>query len=86
MISVLDGVLAKKSSNWLVGDKCTYADLSFVTWSFVIDGTLKQHGIAHRLEQYPNYNKWLQAMADRPCVKESLEAIKKGRADHRMPP
>ncbi|KAI0891635.1 hypothetical protein F4806DRAFT_500815 [Annulohypoxylon nitens] len=28
---VLDGVLAK--STWLVGDKCTYADLTFTMWN-----------------------------------------------------
>ena len=31
VIGVLDGVLAKRE--WLVGDKCTIADLSFLPWN-----------------------------------------------------
>ena len=33
VISVLDGVLAKSPSGWLVGGKPTVADLSFVPWN-----------------------------------------------------
>jgi glutathione S-transferase len=29
---VLDAHLKKVEGEWLVGDKCTYADLSFVPW------------------------------------------------------
>ena len=31
VFGVLDGVLAQRE--WLVGDKCTVADLSFVPWN-----------------------------------------------------
>ena len=33
VVSVLDGVLAKSPSGWLVGDKVTIADLAFITWN-----------------------------------------------------
>ena len=33
VFGVLDGVL--KDHEWLVGDKCTIADLSFITWNNV---------------------------------------------------
>ena len=33
VISVLDGVLAKSPSGWLVGGKPTVADLSFIPWN-----------------------------------------------------
>ena len=33
VFSVLDGVLAKSPSGWLVGEKLTIADLSFITWN-----------------------------------------------------
>ena len=33
VLGVLDGVLAKQPSGWLVGGKCTIADISFITWN-----------------------------------------------------
>ena len=33
VVSVLDGVLAKSPSGWLVGGKVTIADLAFITWN-----------------------------------------------------
>lgn len=33
VFSVLDGVLAASPSGFLVGDKVTIADLSFITWN-----------------------------------------------------
>lgn len=32
VLGVLEDILSKSSSGWLVGDKVTIADLSFVTW------------------------------------------------------
>ena len=33
VVGVLDSALAKSPSGWLVGDKCTIADLSFIQWN-----------------------------------------------------
>ena len=33
VLTVLDGVLAKSPSGWLVGGKCTAADLAFIPWN-----------------------------------------------------
>ena len=33
VLTVLDGVLAKSPSGWLVGGKCTAADISFIPWN-----------------------------------------------------
>ena len=33
VFGVLDGVLAKSPSGWLVGGKCTAADISFIPWN-----------------------------------------------------
>ena len=41
VVGVLDPVL--KGNEWLVGDKCTYADLVFVMWNTQIDFTMKGH-------------------------------------------
>ncbi|ETN42323.1 uncharacterized protein HMPREF1541_01477 [Cyphellophora europaea CBS 101466] len=84
LVKVLDSCLEK--SKWLVGDKCTYADLSFVTWAHVADGLFKQLGTAEVLDRSPNYVKWLDEMKSRPSVRECLEAITAGRAEHGLPP
>lgn len=86
IISVLDGVLTDSAAGWLVGNHCTYADLSFVTWAHVADGMFKQSGTADVLGRYPSYNKWLKAMGERASVKEVIEAISKGRVEHGLPP
>lgn len=83
---MLDGVVAKSESGWLVDDRCTYADLSFVTWAHVADGMFEQTGTADLLAKYPSYRKWLAAMGERPSVKECLSAIQEGRAEHGLPP
>ncbi|KIX94986.1 uncharacterized protein Z520_09296 [Fonsecaea multimorphosa CBS 102226] len=42
--SVLDTHLTTTKQAYLVGDKCTYADLSFVTWAFLAMGLLRELG------------------------------------------
>ena len=50
VFSVLDGVLAKQE--WLVGGKCTIADISFVPWNrFAISVSLKDVDVE---KEYPH--------------------------------
>jgi glutathione S-transferase len=86
VISVLDGVLAKSEDNWLVGGKCTYADLAFVTWAHVAEGMFAQTGTLAVLEKYPAYMAWLKRMGEKDSVRESVDAIKQGRKAHGLPP
>lgn len=37
---MLENNLAKSKSGWLVGNKCTYVDLSFYMWDETIDTIL----------------------------------------------
>ncbi len=115
--AVLDGQLAK-GDGWLVGGKCTYADLAFIPWATMgpwlagdkvdfgkvrsLNGSFQEGGQAPwrslpiligefpssavvdsmlTNSQYPAYQKWLQAMQERPAVKkvlaEKAEASKK---------
>ena len=63
MISVLDLGLEKNGTGWLVGDKCTFADLSFVTWNLVGEGLLKELGELQDLDvKYPSYAAWMDAL------------------------
>ncbi|TVY82787.1 Glutathione S-transferase-like protein tpcF [Lachnellula suecica] len=61
---VLDKAL--KGKTWLVGDKCTIADLSFVTW----DGMAAKMGIE---KNYPDYYAWNQRLVARPSVQKMLK-------------
>jgi glutathione S-transferase len=79
VIGVLKEVLARNgSTGWLIGDKCTYADLSFVTWAGVGEGLLVELGRADnaKLESdYLLYSAWMGAMRER-------EKVAEGRAAH----
>jgi glutathione S-transferase len=83
-IDRVTGVLntALQGKDWLVGHKCTYADLSFITWANVAKGLLAQLGKLDILEKYPDYLRWMKEMEERPVVKEANEKIAAGRKAH----
>jgi glutathione S-transferase len=54
-------------SVWLVDQRCTLADLSFLTWAKVVD----RLGIDLEAE-YPEVNKWISGMLERPEVQSAL--------------
>ena len=68
-MGVLNSVLA--NSKYLVGDKCTYADLSFITWAAMAPMILGDTVDIAR--DYPKYNAWMESMKARPAVKKVLE-------------
>ncbi|KZT53749.1 glutathione S-transferase, partial [Calocera cornea HHB12733] len=70
--SVLESVL--KNQDWLVGNKLTIADISFVPWN---DGAKK--GLAGIDEatfekDYPSVAKWHTALVTEPTIKKVLDA------------
>lgn len=57
MTGVLDAHLKKSGGEWLVGDKCTYADLAFVPWYWLCpaimgEGFEKVSGFSDRSFSY----------------------------------
>jgi glutathione S-transferase len=82
VIGVLDEGLRRNGTGWLVGDKCTYADLSFVTWAVVGEGLLHELNRADKLVEYPRYNAWLKSLKEREGVAKCLAIISEGRAAH----
>lgn len=66
---VLDNWLEGKE--YLVGNKCTYADLSFITW-YVIIPLMFQEG-EDLAKLYPNWHAWLERLKARPAVKKVLD-------------
>ena len=81
--SVLDNAL--QSTEYLVGDKCTYADLAFITWANVAKGLLVQLGQIERIEKYQNYKSWMARLESREVVKSVNERIAAGRSAHGLP-
>jgi glutathione S-transferase len=67
--SVLNKELEDKT--WLVGGKCTYADLAFITWQDIATKVVLEPG-DDLAEQFPNVQAWLLRMKERPAVKETL--------------
>lgn len=72
MLAVLDKWLEGRKEGYLVGDKCTYADLSFVNWfkilPMIFDGD--DSGLA---KDFPNWHAWFQRLLARPAVKKVLD-------------
>jgi len=69
VIGVLDKALAGK--NYLVGDKLTVADLSFVPWGEFIPIAMK--GKEYDFSKYANWTKWHKEMVARSSVQKVLE-------------
>ena len=57
---------------WLVGDKCSAADLSFVPFHSRM-GRIVGKDLPDMERLYPNVDKWFKAMCERECVRKVLE-------------
>jgi glutathione S-transferase len=74
ILSVLDGVLSKKDaqSQWLVGNKMTYADVAFVPWNFRLSEVLLQSW-DQVWEGAPHARAWHERMIELPSWKRIME-------------
>ncbi|EAT86862.1 hypothetical protein HBH56_130600 [Parastagonospora nodorum] len=70
ILGVLDGALTGKQ--WLVGDKMTFADLSFVTWNDRID-SLIVCAPDKKFEGFPNVQAWHERMTGRAAWKNIMK-------------
>lgn len=87
VIGVIDLGLRRNLApgNWLVGDKCTYADLSFATWASVGHGLLRELGKDEGLEKdYPKYSEWITKIEEQQSVRKIRDLMNKGRIAHGM--
>lgn len=80
IVGVIDSHLSKQRQArkipdadpvWLVGDKCTYADLAFVPWDMLLVSSLFPDG-GFDPEEFPEFYKWHKNAIDRPAVRETL--------------
>jgi glutathione S-transferase len=83
VVGVLEKALGANGTGWLVGDKLTYADLSFVTWASVGHGLLKELGKVETFnEDFPKYTEWMEKMEQKEAVKKIRDRMAQGRAEH----
>lgn len=71
---MLNGALEGKE--WLVGEKMTYADLSFVPWNDILHQCIPMKA-EDRFKDFPNVQAWHDRMASRASWKFITEARKK---------
>jgi len=73
--AVLEGHLAKQESGgdgpWLVGNKLSYVDLSFLMWQTVVPRVFKKD--QYDESKYPNVAKWVANMMGREKVAKVME-------------
>ncbi|KAI4264424.1 MAG: hypothetical protein L6R42_000460 [Xanthoria sp. 1 TBL-2021] len=73
VVGVLDSAL--KDKEWLVGTKCTYADLAFVMWNINIDFVMASGPVKWDIEAFPHFKKWMDAMKARPSVAMAMKSL-----------
>lgn len=71
---VLNTILEGK--NYLVGEKATYADLSFITWALIGQNAVESAGVDLDKEA-PNYVAWMKRLLERPAVQKALQEKEK---------
>jgi glutathione S-transferase len=69
-----------EGKEYLVGGKCTLADLAFVPWDlmldFVLQGDAEAATAEDRQKLYPNWYRWHTRIIQRPSVQKMI-ALKK---------
>ena len=81
VLGVIDAHLTKTGKPYLVGDKCTYADLMWIPWNNMVNGILLGDYDKEWKETYPKCYEWHQKLIARPAVKKMMEA-KAAKASH----
>lgn len=70
ILSVLETSLEGKK--WLVGDKCTFADLAFAPWNDRIDMVIMCKP-EQKFDGFPNVKAWHERMTSRPSWNKIME-------------
>ena len=75
--AVLEGVLGKQKDGeaWLVGGRCSYADISFLSWQSSIAQVIKKE--EYDVDNYPHVKSWLARMLEREGTRKGYETKQK---------
>ncbi|KAF2206610.1 hypothetical protein CERZMDRAFT_14479, partial [Cercospora zeae-maydis SCOH1-5] len=72
IVSILEHYLKEGKSDYLVGDKCTYADLVFVPWNNKIDEVMGRAEAWQIEKECPRYRDWHHRLMGRPAVQRVM--------------
>ena len=70
---VLDAHLKKAGTQYLIGDKVSYADLAWVPWYRGVFGPFLAIKDWDAEKEVPHFWKWFQSLLERPAVKKTIE-------------
>ena len=74
VIGVVDAHLDKQGTDYLVGDRITYADLMFLPWNNGVAQGMNGPEFAKEWEEkYPKCWAWHQRLMERPAIKATFE-------------
>jgi len=63
--------VALEGKTYLVGEKCTYADLAFIPWTWAVEGL--SPGLKAEIEsENANYKAWIDRLSARPSVVKAV--------------
>lgn len=77
VVGVIDRHLKNQGTEYLVGDKCTFADLAFVMWHQTMPRLVD--GWDYQAEA-PTFHAWNERLQSRPAVKKIFEEKAKATA------
>jgi len=69
---VRDDYLRDGGREWLVGGKCTYADIAFIPWDNGLSQFIFSEGEVDWEKEFPDFSAWRQRLLARPAVKKTL--------------
>lgn len=77
---VLEGHLSRQKvaadgdGPWLVGGKCSFADLAWIPWQVIVTAIIQPED-GYTVEDYPHVKNWLDRMMARPGVQKGMADI-----------
>jgi glutathione S-transferase len=77
VVGVIDRHLKKQGTEYLVGDKCTFADLAFVMWHQTMPRLVDDWDYQ---TEAPAFHAWNERLQSRPAVKKIFEEKAKATA------
>jgi glutathione S-transferase len=69
-----------ETREWLVGHKCSYADIAFLPWFDLVSRNLKDHVDIY--QEFPRIGDWLSKIKSRPAVSKTLATWAEARETH----
>lgn len=77
VLGVIDAHLTKQKTEYLVGNKVTYADLAWISWNSLLGWLVPDLDVA---KEFPAFAAWNQKLLSRPAVVKVLEDKAKANA------